>query len=258
MIRSECAMVLRNSGDIYLLNEDTVEARSFIDQGKRSMKMASNLHALFASESEWKNVSFGSQPRQFIYSDYSQVLSIDARIKTLGNNINKEIFKVPNDWLGSGEIIHRTQIVDNDFNCHLIACTKSLLLIDERFSKRPLLHWPHYLRSPPVLLNNLFVPSENPNSSNDSTNFVFLSDTEQIFGHQFSLKLHEAPVSHNFTRKFDSPNDLISCLPENYDKRLNNHLNYRLKKPIIGLNSLRYKNSFALFQVKKKQNLSLH
>ena len=67
--------------------------------------------------------------------------------------------------------------------------------------------------------------------------------------YQFSLKTGTY-VSHNFPRKLDSPKNLIEYLPDEYDKRLNRHLDYRLRKPALGMSTVKYKDSFALFQVK--------
>ena len=44
----------------------------------------------------------------------------------------------------------------------------------------------------------------------------------------------------------------MSYLPDDYDKRLDKHLEFRLDMPIIGMSTLKYKNSFALFQVSFK------
>lgn len=244
LIQGECAVLLEKSGDIHLLSDEQRLSKYFEDES--SLKIANGLQPIFYSKSKWKNVNFGAQPRQFIYSDHSQVLSIDSRIKSIGNNSNREIFKLSDKYVEIDELINRTQIAENDYYYHLICCSKTFLIIDERYTKSPMLSMRHNLKSSALYLDNLFLPSAD--HSQDYTHLAILSDSAENHAYQFSVK-NGMFLSHNFPRKLESPNDMISYLPNSYDKRLANHLKYRLSEPVIGFSSLRYSNSFALFQV---------
>lgn len=135
----------------------------------------------------------------------------------------------------------------NEYYTHLVCTANELILVDERFNvnNKPLLTWTHHLKSPATYLNNLYLT----NSNNEYSHVVLCSDSTETFVYQFSLKTGTY-VSHNFPRKLDSPKNLIEYLPDDYDKRLNRHLDYRLRKPALGMSTVKYKDSFALFQVK--------
>jgi len=242
LIPGESAVLFDNNGEIHLLSEEN-DSNCFDDKSC----IVKGLESCFSLKNGWKNVQFGAQPRQFIYSDYSQVISIDSRIKSKSNQSN--IFNLSNNYIESGEIISRSQIAENDYFFHLICCNKTLLLIDERYTKQPLLSWKHNLKSPAVFLESLFIPKKDYNQTNkEYTHFAIISDTYQNIAYQFSTK-NGMCLSHNFPMKLDSPLDMIECLPESYDKRLTNHLKYRTNEQVIGFNGLKYFNSFALFQV---------
>lgn len=248
LTEGDCAVLLEKSGDIHLLTEANCNLKSFEDPS--SLKIASGLASNFGTKNLWKNVYFGAQPRQFVYSDCSQVISIDSRIKTLCNSHGKEIFKVSLDDLDIDELVMRTQIADNDYFCHLVCCSKTFLVIDERYTKQPVLSWKHNLTMPAVYLEDSFIPSSgqfNP-TGKDYSHFALLSDSRQTYAYQYSTK-HDMYMSFNFPLRLDSPIDMIGHLPESYDKRLLNHLKHRLNEPVVGFNTLKYSNSFALFQV---------
>jgi hypothetical protein len=199
LIQGECAILLNKTGDVYLLNEETVNTINIDDQNAKSLRIASGIEPTYGSFDEnknWKSIRFGAQPRQFIYSDFTQLISIDSRIKTTNKSNFRELFsfnKINNSWNNS-EIIHRTQIADNDYFCHLICGSKTLTLVDERFTKHPLLQWKHHLNSPAVFLKNFYLPSltnnlsENSMSRSNYSHFVVYSDANEVFLQQFSTK----------------------------------------------------------------------
>lgn len=193
-------------------------------------------------ENNWKSIKYGCQPRQFIYSDHTQVTSIDARIQTNSHSA-RQIFNLNKKQFIDSDIIQRTQLCENNFFTHLICTTSNLLLVDERFPIRPLLEWKHHLKAPCTFLKNVSLPS-----ASGETHLAIYSDCNDVYANQFSTK-HGMYVSHNFTKKIDTPKDIVNYLPDDYDKRLNKHLEFRLERPAIGMSTLRYKNSFALFQV---------
>jgi hypothetical protein len=267
MIRGECAL-LSSSGSIYLVNEqvfDRLMDNFIYDEqsiaSTRVMRAASDLSPLFDSKklSTWRNVSFGAQPRELLYSDYTQVLSIDARIRSSSaRSMSRELFSVANRHgsIEADELISRVQLLENDYNSMLIACTRTLLLVDQRYTKRALLEWKQHLKAPTVYMSTLLLadeattPSTNASSSSSCTHAAICSDSQDIYAHHFSTKLHVAPVSHGYTRKLDTAKDMIAYLPSDYAKMLQRHINFRLNKPIVGLGSIRYGNSFGLFQVR--------
>lgn len=235
LIRGECA-VLTNDGNVYLTNELSSNLNDLT-------KIARNLQAKFKSDLDFKSIKIGSQPRSFIYSDHSQITFIDSRIKTSLNLISKEILNPINKYLEPNEIICRTDIVENDYNYHLACCSKTLILLDERFPNRPLLSWKHFLDLPAQYLCNTFVSPDR--------NVIICSDLDDIFMYQFSTNTNNIPISFEFDRKLDRPVEIIHQLPESYDKRLDRYLQNRLGKSILSLSLLRFYDSFALFQVLK-------
>lgn len=233
LIRGECS-ILTNNGNIYLSNELSSNEDNL-------QNITKNLQPIFKSDFDWKSIKIGAQPRQFVYSDHSQITAIDSRIKTSVNHLGKEIFKPVNKYLDPNELICRTDIIENDYNYHLACCSKSLVLIDERFPNRPLLTWKHFLKSPAQFLKNNFLTS--------NRNLVLCSDSNDIYLYQFSTKVNNVPVAIDFDRKLDRPLDIIDHIQDSYDKRLTRYLNNRLGSPILSLGLLRNYDSFALFQV---------
>ncbi|RMZ92981.1 TATA box-binding -associated factor RNA polymerase I subunit C isoform X2, partial [Brachionus plicatilis] len=238
LIRGECA-ILTNQGNIYLSNE-------FTSNEYNLSKIAQNMCPKFVSAQDFRKVEIGSQPRQFIYSDSSQMLSIDARIRSKLNLISKDIFGTERKYLDQDELICQTNMVCNDYNKHLICCSKTLLLIDERFTKQPLLSWKHFLKSPSQFLSNVSLES--------ARNVVICSDANDTYMYQYSSKLDCVPKAFGFDRKLEKPLDMKATL-DNYDKRLSHFIENRLNKPLISLDLLSYKNSFAIFELLENQDM---
>lgn len=211
------------------------------------MKIATNIQPLLHSlQNPWRSIRFGTQPRQFVYADESQLLSIDTRTKA---NLTCTLFS--NATTIGNELIERHENCQNDYYTHLICTSSDLIVVDERFPNHSLLTWPHHFQSSCTLLKTLSLPSYQINKTHESheyTHMVVGSDSSAVFCYQFSLK-NGMYLSHNFPRQLDSPKDLVNYLPTDYDKRLKRHLDYRLNKPVIGLSMLQYRNSFAMFQV---------
>lgn len=150
----------------------------------------------------------------------------------------------------------------NEPYMHLILCSQTLMLIDERNTSRPLLAWRHHLShsNAPVHLTNLLL--------NESRSHVAVSanSANSGFVYQFSTRVASRPVSFDFTRQLDDFTDLmreINSLDESgnvgrgennifYDKSYSRALRNRLiQHPTIGLCHLesRQPDSFALFRV---------
>jgi hypothetical protein len=239
LIKGECAVVTNNN--IYLTSE---HLKNY------NVKVASDIDPLFKSDIKCKCVSFGNNPRHLIYTDYSQVLNIDSRVKT---NKNKHILKLPCKYLDKNELIFRSKKLENDYNCHLICCSNSVIVIDERFNNYPLLKWKHNIKSSINLLETFSI-----NLDTYETNFCIFSDSRNVFSNQFSLKLNNVPISQNFPIKLDSPSDYYKDLSELsfHNKVLNRVLNHRSQKPILSLSHVKKGNSFALFQVFSIYNVS--
>ncbi len=231
-IKGECAVVTNEN--IYLTGQ-------YWNNYKE--KVATDIEPLFKSDIRCKSVSFGNNPRHLIYNDYSQVLNIDSRIKT---NRNKELLKLPCKYLDKNELIYRSKKLQNDFNCHLICCSNSMIVIDERFNNYPLLKWKHNIKSSINLMENFSIDLEDY-----ETNFCIFSDSKNVFSNQFSLKLNNVPICQNYPLKLDSISDFYRDISECsfHNKTLNRILNQNSQKPILGLSHVKKGNSFALFQV---------
>ena len=94
-----------------------------------------------------------------------------------------------------------------------------------------------------MILKSFYLPTTR-------SHLILASDSKEVFAHQFSVK-HGTYLSHNFARKLDATTDLIRYLPDSYDRRLSNHLEYRLNRPMLGLDVVQSHNSFTMFQVSK-------
>jgi hypothetical protein len=202
------------------------------------------LNPNFESKSEWKNVLFGSHPRNIIYADYSKLNSLDMRLKTV--NVG-EIFSINSDtnksFLNINELIERNCIMNTNFNAHIICCTNTLLIMDERFTNRPLLTWKHHLNLRPVHLNAFSLKDTN-------NSVLFCSDMNEIYAYQFNLNENSMPISFNFPLKVDTlDRDFETYLPKNYDKRYKRHFSSRFKQPILSISTVQDDDKFALFQV---------
>lgn len=244
LIAGESAVFLEKSGEIHLLTQELENIKTFNDK----TRLAANLKPRFESKHDWKSVHFGAQPRQFIYSDHSQVLSIDSRIKTKDAHQTRELFKLSTKYVDTHELINRTQIAENECFYHLICCSKTLLIVDERYNKQPLMSWKHHLKHSAMFLDNLFVTN-----NSELQHYALISDAFSSYAYQFCTK-QGMVVSCNFPYKLDAPIDMINELPETFDKRLDNQLKHRLDEHIVGFKPLRYSNSFALFQVRLNVN----
>jgi len=230
MIQAECAIL--EYEQIYLASEKST---------KNSLqRVADNLRPMFNTKyDQWKNVKFGAQPRSLIYSDNTQIFSIDTRIKMTQNK--KDLFNVKSSYLKSPhEKIQGNQVLLSDFNAHLVCLSKCLVLLDERYATRPLLMWSHNLKSPSILMNNFHLSNRD---------YLILTDTNKIYSYEFSLKEKITPVSYNFPLKLDSPKDVLNYLPDSTDKRLTRALKFKLNQPIKSLSTLKSRDSFTLFQV---------
>ncbi len=139
LIQAECAVVLQKSGDVYLANEEV--------SSSSGLRVASNIQPLRLSEhSSWRSIKFGTQPRQFIYADATQLLAVDAR----AHSQQRRLFQAD-----TAEVIQGNQVCHNDYFYHLICGSSSVTVLDERFASRPLLKWNHWLRSECTLMKSI-------------------------------------------------------------------------------------------------------
>ena len=144
--------------------------------------------------------------------------------------------------------------LQNDPYYHLILCSQTLVLIDERNTSHPLLSWRHFLthNNAPVHLASLDVAVDSGihmaacvNSSN--VGFVY----------QLSTRVASQPVSFEFTRQLDDFSSDLVCdfnSLETYDKRYDRALTDRVvTQPVIGFShlALPQNDSFMLLRVKK-------
>ena len=234
----ECAFVFGNKSEIVLRTMDE-------DSNFEYISVAQDIYPNFQSTSSWKNILFGNHPRNLIYTDYSKLCSVDTRIKQsssitelfcLNSEANKKILNI-------NELIERNALLNSDFNAHIICCTNTLLIIDERFTQRPLITWKHHLNFRPIHLNAFSM-----NYSKNS--FILCSDTKEIYAYQFNLNENSMPISNSFPLKVDTLDcDFETYLPKSYDKRLKRHLKRRFNQPILSMSVVNDGEKFALFQL---------
>ena len=137
----------------------------------------------------------------------------------------------------------------NSLHQHLILCSQTLVLIDERSPNKPLLSWRHFMsnnENSPVYLNNSYLPIDgglNIASCCNSTNKGFV--------YQFSNS--SSPISYEFALQLDDFSTLSANMSrikgDCFDRTLNRTL---LSSPVIGSTHLQdgqNPNSFHLIRV---------
>ena len=217
-IKGECLILCDDK--IYLANELNSNPSNDLN------KIAQGIQPLFSSESPNKNVKFGSNPRQFVYMDHSQIFSIDSRVKS--SSQQNKLFTLPNKHLNSDELIYMNKIIEDTYNLQLVFCSKSICAIDDRFPNRPLLMWKNMLKQDPIYLNCIRF--------NSDINLMIYGDKSEIYAEQFSLKLSESPQSLNHTQKLLTRSELSG-------KKLMSPL------PNLNYSTINYSDSFDLFEV---------
>ena len=188
-IKGECALLYDKV--IYLANQTCG------NDLKRLSRISPKFEPLFSTNHHWNSVKFGSGPRQLIYSDSTQIISIDSRVANLTNKTPTNMFSLPNKFLyETNEFIYRTQTCSN---LHIICCSKSIAIVDERFPNRPLLTWKNPHQTPVVHLDvvDLF----------DEARAIISCDESEVYSHLFSLK-HEVPISFNYPQMLSTSSKL--------------------------------------------------
>ena len=242
-IYGECLFIFGDKNEIVLR---TVNNEGNFDY----QSVCQDIFPNFESSSNWRNVLFGNHPRNVVYSDYSKICCIDTRLKPSNTNeifsINSEISK---KFLNINEVIERNVFTKNDFNAHIICCTNTLLIVDERFTSRPLITWKHHLNLKPIHLQTITL-------NNTNNNIILCSDATDIFAYQFNLNENSMPISYSFPLKIDTLySDFETHLPEGYDKRLKRHFSWRLKQPILSMSTVNDNDKFAIFQMPSNTDL---
>ena len=228
---------------------------------ERLVQVASRLEACFRSESEWSDVMFGNGPRQLVYTDHSQMSSIDCRCRSVASATS--LFKLPNTRCGASlnphELIRRSCKVRSDHNVYLLACSDTLLAVDQRYAQRPLLAWKHELE--PNALNSLHsVSLDGGGGSHNSSqpNIALLSDSKQLMLAHFSLKLNGMPTSHNFPPRLDSSWDFHKHVPATGNQNCGRLLVQTSNQPIASVScACASSDSFAVFQVSRNNQYVL-
>ena len=111
------------------------------------LKVAQNLNPIFKvkkldliNKTEWQAINFGcSHPRDLIYSDNTQVISIDSRSPS--KTTNRKIFLATNKDLMPNELINKSDVIKNSNYYHIVHCSEHMALIDDRFADRVVLKW---------------------------------------------------------------------------------------------------------------------
>jgi hypothetical protein len=231
LIRGECAA----------LTDSSVFLTSSILTSK--VKIVDGIQPLFrvSPNTNWKSIKCSfAQPREYFYSDNTQVLVIDSRYKPILTPLFASSLSLKNN-----EMIHRTERFENNYNYHVICCEETLAIVDDRYPKRCVLSLKHALKNPCLFLKNIQLDSS-------EETFIVTSDSREILVNQVSIKTgRQKLVSDNHRVKAHTPNEIrYSLPPDSYDRTLDRCLNARLNESrIVGLSAVNCENSFYLFQV---------
>ena len=230
-IRGECALLYDDA--VYLANE-----QCHASDISRLTQVANNLEPIFRTKFDWKSVKFGSTPRQLIYSDSSQIISFDSRVKNA--TTSKSVFSLPNKFLNeANEVIYRTQTLSN---LHLVCCSRSILLVDERCTNRPLLLWKNPHQQPTLYANTVNLIGD--------TQAIITCDQDEIYAHQFSLKLNQTPISFNYPQKISAPKSTENTNFSDADEsQENNNLTLMSNTTNIGYSQINGADFFGIFEV---------
>lgn len=238
LIRGETAILLND--EVYLRNESN----------SASIKIATELRPKWDSIiNSWQSIKFGLlHPRQFLYTDQTQFISIDSRIRN--KSLKRDLFtaNLQTNYLNPNELILKTEPVENSSHLNLILCSDTLVLSDERNLSIPLLSWKHFLKNNgPIYLNNWYLPIDgglNCVSCANSSNECYL--------YHFGTAANCPPVSFNYTLKLDDFSDYMRSLSDfNCNMQINRILKRRLlQDSVISLSPLKYQdNCYSLFRV---------
>lgn len=248
LIRYETAVLVGD--EIYLIDEE-LEQVNFDSMPK----LASNLNPLFHSDHfNWQSIQFGNQPRKLIYSDCTQVLAIDSRLRS--SPTMNDLFRPIQAHLEPNEIVYRTKLIENNYSMCALLCSDSLVLLDERFVRKPLFKWKHCLEWPGVFLENSYLLDEKHCSP---SNLIIIGNTHDDFYMYESSDLSEVKtnpstkdsriISSGFTRKMDKTSERLHDFGDFYDKRYARYLNVEFGKPNLAVSLLKLDNSLAFFKV---------
>jgi hypothetical protein len=227
LIRTECAVLTETAAFLTSSNSTT------------KTKIMDGLLPLFkVHNSYWRSIKCSySQPREYFYSDNTQFLSIDSRYRPASTAL------FASSSLSNNELIFKTDTIVKNYNYHVICCTETLAIIDDRFPKRCVLSMKHTLKNPCLLMKNIQI--------NDSFDFIVVSDSSEIVINQVSIKTGERLASDNHRLKVDTPKEIKYNLSGSYDHTLDRCLNSRLENSrIVGLSAVYYGNSFYLLQAR--------
>ncbi|XP_067124072.1 TATA box-binding protein-associated factor RNA polymerase I subunit C-like [Centruroides vittatus] len=187
----------------------------------------------------WQGCYFGSHPRCTSYSNSTTVCLADIRSK---HSKCLELFPIKSFFLLSKEEITFSRLNIHPSFHHYVATTNHLVLIDERFPKKPILIWNHLLDSSPMYCDIQKI--------DDSRIQLLLGShlPQQICCFQVSSSNQIQPISDMSPWHLSTPKDIVKYLKFR-EKISEDTVLQRLSMPLIGTCSTMHDNGFVTFQL---------
>jgi hypothetical protein len=231
LIRGECAVLTNNSA--FRTNTVLLSSKTRLMDGLTPLFRA-------ADGSTWQGIRCGlSQPREYFYSDNTQFLAIDSRCKSVAS----QLFTVSTANLATNALIHKTDVLRNNTNYHVVYCSDTIEFVDDRYPNRSVLTLQHFLKNPCLLLRNFGF---------ENTNCIVASDSNDVVVSQVTINQAGPPVSKNHVLKAHTPKEIRLDLRHDdslCDKTLDKVLSARVRGQVVALSGFTHENRIYLLQV---------
>lgn len=223
----------------------TADGTCSLHTASQQKQVIDNLQPRFQVTDHWQHVHWGSHPRQLTYCDQTVVQMLDLRVPCFEGT---DIFSLPsNKHLHNRERIRTCGHNPELAFYHTIATDYSLMLLDERFRKYPVLKWDHLLSCPPQYLS--MVNAGNEARTRDYIVYVGSQYPAEVHGFEFSLTANRPPVAVSLPYRAAKIVDMSSW-PQFTDVCTNpSMLRDRLNVSLAGLAVAKWKNGHMVLQL---------
>ncbi|XP_076806630.1 uncharacterized protein LOC143450105 isoform X2 [Clavelina lepadiformis] len=204
------------------------------------------------SSDNWSQVEFASHPRQVLIANRKSVSVFDMR----GKFSKSRILYLPDDEMVMTILSGVNFSQSNEFQ-HLASTSTNLLLMDQRFSKTPLLKWGTNMKFPCQQLTSIGFPLENETSANHTMVVAANQTGQEVHAYQYMTKYHRAnPVfSSAGGMKLGPPESVCRHMAigsfrdvrralSGHPFRNRGHVIRRLSYPVTGIAGVSYKTPY--------------
>ncbi|WAR00340.1 TAF1C-like protein [Mya arenaria] len=171
----------------YILDEcvlTTSQGQCYLWTGDKLTKCGLPIQPRFAVSDSWSHAHFGAHPRELLYCDQTALQLLDIRTPA---KEGVDMFALPNKSLHINERLRTCSPHQASTFYTVLATDFSLMLVDQRFPRQPVVKWDHMLHSPPQYICGLSLSSLGVGP-----------DSQMIFvGSQFPAEVHTFQFTGN-------------------------------------------------------------